>query len=190
MKNQKIADVRTEDKRLQQRLLSGDESVMRDIYNKYSGPLFHFSRNYLSDPNDASDIVHETMMVVWQKAASFEGRSSLKSWMFSIARNKSIDRNRKGGRMYYTDELPDVEDMDALSDAVLELSEDADLVRSCIEELAPGYRRIIHLIFFQGMAYQEVADVENLPLGTVKTRVLHAKRKLAHILAQKGRDRF
>lgn len=180
----------SEDKGLQQRLASGDESVMKDIYNKYSGPLFHFARNYLADPNDASDIVHETMIVVWQKAASFEGRSSLKSWMFSIARNKSIDRNRKGGRMHYTDEVPDVEDLGALSDIELELSEDADLVRRCVEELAPAYRRIIHLIFFQGMAYQEVSDIENLPLGTVKTRVLHAKKKLAHLLAQKGRDRF
>jgi len=86
VKNQKLADVRGEDKHLQERLVAGDESVMKEIYNKYSGPLFHFARNYLSDPNDASDIVHETMMVLWQKAESFEGRSSLKSWMFSIAR--------------------------------------------------------------------------------------------------------
>ena len=190
MKNQKLADVRGEDKHLQERLVAGDESVMKEIYNKYSGPLFHFARNYLSDLNDASDIVHETMMVLWQKAESFEGRSSLKSWMFSIARNKSIDRNRKGGRMYYTDEVPDVEDTGALSDAAIELSEDADLVRKCVEDLAPAYRRVIHLIFFQGMSYREVADLEDLPLGTVKTRVLHAKRKLAHLLAQKGRDRF
>jgi len=107
------------------------------------------------------DIVHETMMEVWRSAKKFEGRSSLKSWMFSIARNKSIDRNRKGGRLQYTDEV-----------------------------LPPAHRKIIHLVFFQGLGYQEISELENIPVGTVKTRVLHAKKKLAHILAQQGRQTF
>jgi len=170
--------------------MSGDQSAMKEIYDAYSGAIFHFARNYLADQNDASDIVHETMMEVWRSAKKFEGRSSLKSWMFSIARNKSIDRNRKGGRLQYTDEVPEVEDTATSAQDVVEISEDAELVRRCVEELPPAHRKIIHLVFFQGLGYQEISELENIPVGTVKTRVLHAKKKLAHILAQQGRQTF
>jgi len=78
----------SEDKALKTRLVARDQSALKD-------------------PNDAQDIVHETMMEIWRKAERFEGRSSLKSWMFSIARNKSIDRNRKAKKLQYRDTMPD-----------------------------------------------------------------------------------
>jgi len=53
----------------------------------------------LADPHAASDIVHETMMIVWKRSDRYQGRSSLKSWIFSIAKNKAIDLNRKSSRM-------------------------------------------------------------------------------------------
>jgi len=80
---------------------------MKQLYELHSGPLFHFVKNWLANPHEASDIVHETMLEVWKRAERFQGRSSLKSWIYSIARNKSIDKNRKSSRLSYTDEIPD-----------------------------------------------------------------------------------
>ncbi len=160
---------------------------MKVLYDKYSGALFHFARNYLADENDASDIVHETMMEVWRNAARFEGRSSIKSWIFTIARNKSIDRNRKGRRLQYTDTLPDHEDETLNPADAMEAAQDEELIRACVRKLNENHRNIIHLVFFQNLSYQEIARIEDIPLGTVKTRVLHAKKKLVHILAQEGR---
>ena len=172
---------------IRDRIVAGDQTAMKVLYDEYSGALFHFARNYLADPHDASDIVHETMMEVWRNAARFEGRSSIKSWMFTIARNKSIDRNRKGSRLQYTDTIPDYEDEGINPSEAMEASQDEDLVRSCVAKLSDSHRSVIHLVFFQNLSYQEVSKIEGIPVGTVKTRVLHAKKKLAHLLALEGR---
>jgi RNA polymerase sigma-70 factor (ECF subfamily) len=172
---------------IRDRIVAGDQTAMKVLYDEYSGALFHFSRNYLADPHDASDIVHETMMEVWRNAARFEGRSSIKSWMFTIARNKSIDRNRKGRRLHYTDSIPESEDEGVDPAEAMEASQDQDLIRSCVKKLSDSHRSVIHLVFFQNLSYQEVSDIEGIPVGTVKTRVLHAKKKLAHLLALEGR---
>ena len=81
------------------RISAGDKSAMWELYETYSGNLTSFVKNWLYDPTLAADLVHETMMEVWRNAGRFEGRSSLKSWIFSIARNKSIDSNRRGARV-------------------------------------------------------------------------------------------
>jgi len=181
---------RDEDIVLKQRIIARDQSAMKLIYDKHSRALFQFARNYLSDPNDAQDIVHETMMELWRNAERFEGRSSLKSWIYSIARNKSIDRNRKARRLQYTDEVPDREDSGLSPHDIAEASQDHSLVRDCVEKLPDAHRQIIHLVFFQSLSYQEISDLEGIPLGTVKTRVLHAKKKLGHLLAQSGRTQL
>jgi len=180
----------SEDKALKTRLVARDQSALKLLYDKHSTALFHFARNYLADPNDAQDIVHETMMEIWRKAERFEGRSSLKSWMFSIARNKSIDRNRKAKKLQYRDTMPDSVDEGLSPHDIAEASEDHLLVRDCINKLSDSHRQIIHLVFFQGLSYQEVSDLENIPVGTVKTRVLHAKKKLAHLISQTGRTKL
>jgi len=107
-------------------------------------------------PHEASDIVHETMLEVWRRADRFQGRSSLKSWMFSIARNKSIDKNRKLSRLSYTDDVPEM----------------------------AAHRRMIHLAFYEDLSYREIAEIEGCPIGTVKTRILHAKKLLMRKLAR------
>lgn len=70
------------------RIAAGDKLAMQELYETHSGNLTNFVKNWLYDPTPVADLVHETMMEVWRNAGRFEGRSSLKSWIFSIARNK------------------------------------------------------------------------------------------------------
>jgi len=174
----------TADQKLVQKIAAGDQAAMKQLYEKHSGPLFHFAKNWLANPHEASDIVHETMLEVWQRADRFQGRSSLKSWIFSIARNKSIDKNRKGSRLSYTDEMPETETEDTSPIDALEASQDAVLLKSCIAELSETHRRMIHLAFYEDLSYREIAEIEDCPVGTVKTRILHAKKLLMRSLAQ------
>ena len=163
-------------------IVSGNKEAMNEIYKTYAPALNGFVRLFLSDPNDVSDIIHDTMLEVWRKAERFEGRSSLKTWVFSIAKNKSIDRNRKYARIDYTDDNTDIED-DALNAAdVLAVSQEAKTVRDAIAQLKPDHRRAIHLSFFEDLTYKEIAEIEDCPEGTIKTRILYAKRSLQHIL--------
>lgn len=170
------------DKALIAGVAQGNKGAMNEIYKAYAPALNGFIRLFLADPNDVADITHDTMLEVWRKADRFEGRSSLKTWIFSIAKNKSIDRNRKHARLKYSDEPIEIKD-DALNAAELvNLSQKASTVRQAVAQLKPDHRRVIHLSFFEDLTYKEIAEIENCPVGTVKTRILYAKRSLQHIL--------
>jgi len=160
------------------KIAAGDHAAMKQVYELHSAPLFHFVKNWLADPHEASDIVHETMLEVWRRADRFQGRSSLKSWIFSIARNKSIDKNRKSSRMSYTDEVPQTVDTGVNPMEALELSQDAEILKASIAKLSENHHRMIHMAFYQDMSYREISEIEGCPIGTVKTRILHAKKLL------------
>jgi len=185
-KADKKTSLRRDDLSLVRKVAAGDHVAMKQIYELHSGPLFHFVKNWLADHHEASDIVHETMLEVWRRADRFQGRSSLKSWIFSIARNKSIDRNRKSSRLSYTDEMPDITDEQANPMEALELSQDAAILKLCISNLSETHRRMIHLAFYQDLSYREISEIEDCPVGTVKTRILHAKKLLMRDLASRA----
>ena len=179
----KELSLRAMEQSISDHIAAGDQTAMKQVYELHSGPLFHFVKNWLADPHEASDIVHETMLEVWRKADRFQGRSSFKSWIFSIARNKSIDRNRKSSRMSHADDVPEMMDNDITPIEALELSQDADLLKGCISRLSETHRRMIHLAFYQDLSYKEISEIEGCPIGTVKTRILHAKKLLMRDLA-------
>ena len=163
-------------------ITSGNKGAMNELYKTYVPALHGFVHLLLADPNDVSDVIHDTMLDVWRKADRFEGRSSLKTWIFSIAKNKSIDRNRKQGRIKYSDDTADIEDEALNAAELLSVSQQASTVREAVSQLKSDHRRAIHLSFFEDLTYREIAEIEGCPEGTIKTRILHAKRHLHHIL--------
>lgn len=173
---------RESDKALIAGVVQGNKGAMNEIYKTYAPALNGFVRLFLADPNDVADIIHDTMLEVWRKAGRFEGRSSLKTWIFSIAKNKAIDRNRKFSRIDYTDDDTDIADEAPDPADILAVSQDAKTVRDAVSQLKPDHRRAIHLSFFEDLTYKEIAEIEGCPEGTIKTRILYAKRNLQHIL--------
>ena len=169
---------KSKDMKLVSQIVAGEQNAMREVYEAYSGPLQSFVKSWLADPHEASDIVHETMLEVWRRADRFQGRSSLKSWIFSIARYKAIDKNRKGSRLSYTDVEPEIEDDGISPSEALAASQEAEQIRASISTLSEAHQRVIHLAFYADMSYKEIAEIEDCPVGTVKTRVLHAKKLL------------
>ena len=151
---------------LVQKIAQGDKAAMRQLYETHAGPLESFVRNWLADPTQAADLVHETMLVVWKNADRFEGRSSLKSWVFSIARNKSIDNNRRNTRIRYTDDVPETVDDQISADDMIEAAQNADSLRAAMLELSESHRRVLHLAFFEDLKYEEIAEIENCLLYT------------------------
>lgn len=167
---------------LMSRIAADDKTAMRDLYEAYSPNLTNFVKNWLYDPTQAADLVHETMLEVWRNAKRFEGRSSLKSWIFSIARNKSIDTNRRGARVTYTDEVPETIDGETSQEDFVLGVQNAKYLMAAMKELSDSHRRVLHLAFFEDMKYEDIAVIEDCPVGTVKTRILHAKKKLLYII--------
>ncbi len=183
---------KTEEQELLARIASADEAAMKTLYERYAGPLQYFVRSWLSDVHEAADVMHETMLAVWTNPGSFRSQSSLKSWIFSIARNKAIDRVRASARLVPTeperfDEAGDEEEGD-LSQLVLAMQR-SDVVRECIDGLSDTHKRAVHLAFFEELPYADIAEVEECPVGTVKSRILYAKKLIARCVSNKtGRE--
>lgn len=179
-----VSPARQKDLDLTRRLSGGDKLAMKEVYQAYSDGVYKFAKSWLADPFDASDIMHETMLAVWKQADRFQGNSSLKSWIYAIARNKAVDHNRKKGRSSTVAEMPEQVDDAPGPSASLAAAQDAEKMREAIAKLGENHRSVIHLAFFEELPYAEIAEIEGVPVGTVKTRIMHAKSKLQHLLAR------
>jgi RNA polymerase sigma-70 factor (ECF subfamily) len=168
---------------LLRRVGAGDRAALKALYDRHSDALQRFLRYRLRDPFEAGDVVHEVFLEIWRGAARFEGRASPRTWIFGIARRKAVDRMRRGAREVtmpepgagIADEWPDPE-------SVVAVASDAARLRACIGTLSDFHRSAIHLAYYEELSYGEIAAIEGVPVGTVKTRVMHAKRLLLHCL--------
>ena len=159
---------------------------MKLLYDEHSDALYHFIRTRLRDPFEAADVMQEVFLEVWRAARRFEGRAAVRTWLFGIARNKAVDRVRRGARLVLAEPDVNMPDEAPGPEALAGAKSDATRVRNCIERLSDAHRSAIHLVFYRELNYGEIAEIEGVPVGTIKTRILHAKRLLMHCLAKSG----
>ncbi|MDE4174867.1 RNA polymerase sigma factor [Phaeobacter sp. PT47_59] len=176
----------TYDTTLLARVAQGDMVAMKALYMAHADAATRFVRARVRDDAEAADIVHDTMLSVWQGAAGFQGRANVRSWILSIARNKVVDHIRKQSRMTFAAPDEDIPDGDPDPEAVLAASQDAARMRACVGALPERQRAVIHLAFFEDLPLSEVAEVEAVPVGTVKSRIHHAKQMLMRCLSKGG----
>ncbi|MEM7743304.1 MAG: sigma-70 family RNA polymerase sigma factor [Pseudomonadota bacterium] len=174
----------SDDARLVARVAQGDMIAMKTLYQRHSEAVLRFVRSRLRDQFEASDVVHNTMLDVWRGAGRFEGRSSVRSWILSIARYKTVDHVRKQSRVELGEADEEIPDDSPNPEAVLAVAQDAARVRACVEELPAHQRSAVHLAFFEEMTYGEIAAVSDVPEGTIKTRIYHAKKLLMRCLSR------
>lgn len=128
----------------------------------------------------ADDVLQEIMLAVWNKAVSYDrNKSAVSTWIFTIARNKSIDRLRREQRHQATSDEPDLradEGMTATDEVFLDERKKA--VHEALSALSPEQKEVVLLSFQKGLAHSEIADQFDLPLGTVKSRIRNALRHL------------
>lgn len=142
---------------------------------------------HLHEPPAAEEVLLETMFEVWRTANRFEGRSKVTTWVLSIAHNKAMDTRRRNSVLadhMDIDEahahLPHAEDgaYQNVLGTQMQVQLDAALAALPVEQ-----RECVHLAFFEGLQLDEIAEIQGVPLNTVKTRIFHAKRKLRERLA-------
>ncbi len=171
-------------------IAAGDEAMMRRVYDAYADAVYAFALRRLAQPADAADVLHEVMLEVWRKAGSYQGRSRVRTWLLGIAHHKVLDRLRlQTRRREREDENADpCEQLAATAgpQAAMAGASDARWVRHCLEKLSTTHRQVMHLVFFQELSYPEIADILQCPVGTVKTRMLHARRRMQHCLETVG----
>ncbi len=146
------------------------------LMSRYIHIIYGYALARVGNPQDAQDILQETMLAIWRGLGSFEGRSSFKTWLIGISRRKISDHFRNA---YKTDQLPlsDAEDNLSADGGMESLSEAID-IKNAVKKLSENERELVFLIFTAQMTYAEASKALEIPLGTVKSRMSAIKTKL------------
>ncbi len=168
------------DRDLATRFPTGDDAVLRDVYERFGGAVYTVALSILGDPSRAADVVQSTFVNAWQAAGRFNPEQELAPWLYTIARRQAIDAYRRERRARAVDAA---ELDDAQAAVSLEATWEAWQVRLALEQLPADERQVVRLSWFDGLAHPEIADKLGVPVGTVKSRSYRAHRRLAGLLA-------
>lgn len=162
-----------------------------ELYSRYHVALYNFLLRTTQSPAAADELLQEVFIAVWQRAGSFEGRSSVKTWLFRIASNQAmnwIKIQQKDRRQTWLDESEDQLETspDDAPETVFFSAWEAERIVQAVRQLAPIHREVIELCFAHGFSYKEMAVIASCPVGTIKSRMSHALRQLARLLARDG----
>lgn len=166
------------DVELLDRFRAGDETAVRELYIRYSRPVFTVVYSVLQDRELANDAVQQTFLKAWNGAHRFDTDRRFEPWLYAIARRVAIDVWRKERRTPIPSEFAEpIIDRDA-TDGLWE----AWQVRKAVDQLPDDEATIVKLAHFEQLSHQEIADKIDVPVGTVKSRSHRAHRRLAEVL--------
>lgn len=172
---------------------TGDRRAFDQLVHRYERELFSYLQRYLGDTTLAEDAFQQTFLQVHLKADQFDENRRVRPWLYTIATHQAIDgqRRNKRHRMVSLDRRAGSDDDDHVGSlinllendevgpvAALEQSERTNWVRKAVASLPEQLQAAVHLIYYQGLKYREAADVLAIPVGTVKSRLHAAIRKL------------
>ncbi len=174
---------------LWQRALTGDQISWQRLYELFGSRIYQFFLKNTRNPELACDKLQEVFLRVFKSRESFK-YGSLKTWIFRIAKNLLIDEWRKAGqREVLCDVIPEVIDSGVqIEEEVINSIEHSQMIAmidASLDYLQPEDRMAVCLVYLGGMSIPELAEVMEIPLGTAKTRVRHARLKLDALLCEK-----
>ncbi|WFL78115.1 sigma-70 family RNA polymerase sigma factor [Altererythrobacter arenosus] len=164
------------------RLAAGDRSALEDIYRATRVKLFGICLRILGDRKEAEDALQDVYVNLWQRADRYDAeRASPISWLATFARNRAVDRLRRGkvrGGAVPIEHAAALADEAPLAEELLIDAERSTRIHHCIETLEDNQRENIKGAFFGGSTYAELANAAGVPLGTMKSWIRRGLLKL------------
>ncbi len=171
------------------RSIDGDMDAFEELVLLYDKQIYNYCFRMTNNAEDAEDLAQEVFIKVYRSLGSFKSESKFSTWIYRIAHNTCIDNHRKKKFRLLSlspreenDRQMKVPDREPLPEDQMVSREKYDLIKECIAELKPDYKSIIILRDIQNYTYQEIADILNIPLGTVKSNISRARALLRETL--------
>jgi RNA polymerase sigma-70 factor (ECF subfamily) len=162
----------------------GDRGAFAALFGHFAPRVKSYMLRLGAEPQLAEELAQETLLTVWRKAAAFDpAKAAPSTWIFTIARNLRIDAARRGRRGEPADDPSDVADADPTPDEALAAVQSEARVRQALLALPLDQAEVVRLSYFSDKPHSEIADELRLPLGTVKSRLRLAMRRLRDLLA-------
>jgi RNA polymerase sigma-70 factor, ECF subfamily len=171
----------------------GTTEAFGELVHRYEGELYGYLRRYLSNSDLAEDVFQNTFLQLYTKIHQFESGRPFRPWLYAIATNQAIDALRRQNRhatvrlCQENDETTQSEGNPLLSLLEsrspgpleqLQFAERRELIRSTVERLPDFLRQVVILAYYQGLKYKEIAEILDIPVGTVKSRLHTALSRL------------
>jgi RNA polymerase sigma-70 factor (ECF subfamily) len=170
-----------------QQIAGGDRDAFEKLYKAYAARLFRYLFSVVGDANAAEELANDVMVAAWKGAASFKGQSKPSTWLFGIAHHKALNElRRRQPQMVEIEQASDVAASGEGPDTAVRRESLEQSVRSALRALSAEHREVVELTFYQGLSYQEIAEIMESPVNTVKTRMFYAKKKLQEALEKEG----
>jgi len=175
---------RQDDIQVAGRLLSRDESALREVINTYGGVVNGMARRVITEPNLAEEVAQDTFLALWRRPGAFDpSRGSLQAFLLGVARNKAIDLVRKEESLRRTKDALASEAESAFTTTPSGAGfEERDEVREALGKLSAVQREALVLAYFGGRTYREVAEELGIPEGTAKTRLRDGLTKMKQLM--------
>jgi RNA polymerase sigma-70 factor (ECF subfamily) len=186
-----------EDHRLLTGLQAGDEAAYEQLIQRFQGPVYNLAWRLLNNPSDASDVVQEVFLKVFRSVGTFRGESSLRTWIYRIAVNESHNRRRwhfrhrrgeTGIEEIFEDqegrERPLLDNGETPFDFTMN-REAQHLMEEGLSAINPVFGAALVLREVEDLSYEEIAQVLDVSIGTVKSRILRGRDALGRYLANR-----
>lgn len=167
---------------LVERVRDGDVDAFEELYRTYHKNMVRFVANLVRRPALIEEVVNDTMMVVWQKAGSFNGASKLSTWMFAIAYRKAMRALKRSDEAVEDHQSEQRPSLNPSPEEEASQTRAGVLLGEAMRSLSDDHRTVVRLTYFHEMDYREIAMIMNCPVDTVKTRMFHARRHLRRLL--------
>ncbi len=189
-----LGSTTTDETLVQNYLETGSKTVFEELVRRYERELYTFLKRFLGDTQAAEDVFQATFLSVHLRIDQFESGRKFRPWLYAIASNKAIDymrRNRRHQIGSLNTPAPNSEKEESMiqrlasdepiPDSIAISKETGERVREAVKQLNEPTQELLHLAFYQGLKYADIAEILQIPLGTVKSRVFTAIRKLNSI---------
>jgi RNA polymerase sigma factor (sigma-70 family) len=177
-----------EDEDLLARVADGSADALTELYRRHSRGLFGFLLRLCGDRGTAEEVLQDTLLAVWRSAAGYQRRSAPRTWLYGVARRQAHNRLRtRAPDQVSWDGVPDPATTTPGPEETALARAEATEVTRALATLALPQREILVLTFLDDLTQSEVATILGIPVGTVKSRLHHARRALAQALSPEGR---
>jgi RNA polymerase sigma-70 factor (ECF subfamily) len=175
------------------RIAEKERGAFEELYTIYYRRLFSYLFKLTRRAELVEEVLNDVMLVIWKKAASFDGRSRPSTWIFGIAYHKAMKalaQRRKADQPPPSNDDGEREPREAVDqdepESLLARRELATTLGRALLAISAEQRAVVELTYYYGLSYQEIADVVGCPVNTVKTRMFHARRRLRDLLPEMG----
>ena len=185
-----VAMQTTSDEVLIAKIAQGDRLAMEALFARYRVRVFRFVLRMVRNEATAEDLNSDVFLDVWRQAGTFEGRSAVSTWIFSIARYKALTvLQRRPEEELDVERASAIEDQADDPEVTLAKKDKVAVLRQCLVKLSAEHREIVTLVYYQHKSVEEVAGIVGIPEATVKTRMFYARKKLSELLNEQGIER-